>query len=68
MASKTEIIQNCKKILQAYRSGKLGQVKMPEDANPGFSDHEKEARLAYFSIVNLFAYIFIMVSLVDVWR
>jgi 3-methyladenine DNA glycosylase Tag len=41
---------NCKKLLVAYRAGNLGQTKMPEDSNPGFSDKEWEMRLAYFTL------------------
>lgn len=44
------IVQNCKFLLEAYKSGKLGQTKMPEDANPGFSNNENELRLAYFTL------------------
>lgn len=42
------IIQNCKSLLEAYKSGKLGQTKMPEDSNPRFSN--QEMRLAYFTL------------------
>lgn len=42
------IIQNCKSLLEAYKTGKLGQTKMPEDSNPGFQDNEM--RLAYFTL------------------
>ncbi|MBP6866449.1 MAG: hypothetical protein KBC12_02830 [Candidatus Pacebacteria bacterium] len=42
--------QNCKKLLEAYRNGDLGQTKMPEDSNPGFSDNEVEMRFAYFTL------------------
>jgi hypothetical protein len=42
--------QNCKKLLQAYRSGDLGQTKMPEDSNPGFTHQQIESRLAYFTL------------------
>src|SRR3989338_8966891 len=44
------IINNCKKLLEAYRCGKLGQTIMPEDSNPDFSDAEQELRLAYFTL------------------
>ena len=44
------LISNCRKLLDAYRSGLLGQTKMPEDSNPIFSDSENEMRLAYFSL------------------
>lgn len=50
MESKEKIISKCKILLDAYHSGKLGYMKMPEDANPGFSKEEKEARLAYFTL------------------
>lgn len=42
--------QNCKKLLEAYRKGDLGQTKMPEDSNPGFSGNDVEIRLAYFTL------------------
>lgn len=44
------IVENCKSLLEAYKSGKLGQTRMPEDSNPDFSENEKEARLAYFTL------------------
>ncbi len=44
------LISKCKLLLDAYKTGKLGQTKMPEDANPGFSDKDIEVRLAYFSL------------------
>lgn|SRR3989344_5395844 len=45
-----QIIQKCKFLLKSYKEGKLGQTKMPEDSNPGFSEQEKELLLAYFSL------------------
>jgi len=45
-----EIAAKCKILLDAYRQGKLGYMKMPEDFNPGFSDKENEFRLAYFTL------------------
>ena len=50
MVSKTEIISKCRILLDAYRSGKLGYMKMPEDSSPNFSEEEKEARLTYFTL------------------
>jgi hypothetical protein len=44
------IIQNCRTLLQAYKKGKLGYMKMPEDSNPSFSDEDKEIRLVYFTL------------------
>ena len=50
MNTKEEIISKCKVLLDAYRSGKLGYMKMPEDAHPEFSDEEAETRLVYFTL------------------
>lgn len=40
----------CNNLISAYKSGKLGQTKMLEDSNPGFSKKETELRLAYFTL------------------
>ena len=45
-----EIISKCHLLLDAYKSGKLGQTKMPEDSNPGFKDDEIEKRISYFTL------------------
>jgi len=45
-----EIISKCKFLLDAYKQGKLGYMKMPEDSNPGFSEEDNELRLAYFTL------------------
>lgn len=50
MEEKEKIIANCKTLLQAYKDGKLGQTKMPEDSNPGFSEEDKERKLIYFTL------------------
>lgn len=42
--------QNCKRLLDAFKAGKLGQTIMPEDFNPGFSDKDAEMRIAYFTL------------------
>lgn len=47
---KEAIIKACRDLIQAYKDGKLGQTKMPEDSNPGFSDGEKELCIAYFTL------------------
>jgi len=44
------IIKSCNNLLWAYKNGKLGQTVMPEDSNPGFSEAEKDYRLAYFTL------------------
>ena len=45
-----ETVLNCRKLLNAYKDGLLGQTVMPEDSNPGFSAKEKELCFAYFSL------------------
>ncbi len=47
---KKEIVAKCRKLLRAYRSGELGDTRMPEEASPKFSPEEKEARLVYFTL------------------
>lgn len=44
------IVNNCKKLLDAYESGLLGQTIMPEDSNPGLEKMDRETRLAYFTL------------------
>jgi hypothetical protein len=44
------IIRVCRDLLDAYKTGRLGQTVMPEDSNPGFVDSEAEERLAYFTL------------------
>jgi len=48
--NKKIIISNCKKLLDAYKKGLLGQTIMPEDSNPGVGKMDKETRLVYFSL------------------
>lgn len=43
-------IQVCKELLEAYKTGKLGQTVMPEDSNPSFKATEVEERLSYFTL------------------
>ncbi|MDD4990247.1 MAG: hypothetical protein PHW31_02955 [Candidatus Pacebacteria bacterium] len=50
MVFKEKVISNCRILLQAYENGKLGQTRMPEDSNPGFTDNQAEERLAYFTL------------------
>ena len=50
MPSKEKIISDCRQLLDAYRHGKLGYMKMPEDSSPDFSESESEIRLAYFTL------------------
>lgn len=44
-----EFIENCNKLLIAYREGLLGNVTMPEDTHPDFSQISGEMRLRYFT-------------------
>ena len=43
-------LENCRKLLEAHKTGKLGNSKMPEDSNPGFNKNNQEVRIAYFSL------------------
>lgn len=42
--------KKCKTLIGAFRSGALGQTVMPEDSNPGFTEDEREMRIAYFTL------------------
>ena len=44
----SNLVKNCKKLLKAYKLGKLGQTVMPEDSHPKFKN--KEERLTYFTL------------------
>lgn len=50
------ILHKCKILLQAYKAGKLGGEKMPEDSQPEFSSYSTnlsdpiEAKLVYFTL------------------
>ncbi len=44
------LIQKCKLLIEAGATGKLGNTIMPEDSNPGFSNNDKELRIAYFTL------------------
>ena len=46
----TDLQDNCKKLLVAYKEGLLGQTKMPEDSSPRFTDSDIENRIAYFTL------------------
>lgn len=48
--TKSDLIKICRELIDAYKTGKLGQTRMPEDSNPGFTDQDQEARLAYFTL------------------
>lgn len=44
------LLATCKSLLEAYKTGQLGQTVMPEDSNPGFNESEIEERLSYFTL------------------
>lgn len=44
------LIQDCKNLLEAYRTSALGNCRMPEDSNPHFNASEAETRLVYFTL------------------
>ena len=50
LVMKDTLVQNCQNLIEAFKTGKLGQTKMPEDSNPGFDDNQMETRLAYFTL------------------
>src|SRR3990167_4093028 len=50
MQDNQDLIKKCKNLLEAYKNGKLGQTKMPEDSNPGFNKDETELKLSYFTL------------------
>ncbi len=41
--------EKCRKLLEVYRDGSLGQTVMPEDSHPGFSKTEQESKFCYFT-------------------
>ena len=45
-----QLLKNCNSLLAAYKTGALGQTRMPEDSNPAFSDEQTEMRLSYFTL------------------
>lgn len=47
---KKDLLKNCKTLIEAFKSGELGQTVMPEDSSPNFSDNDKEFRIAYFTL------------------
>lgn len=46
----SNLIKKCHELIDAYKMGKLGQTRMPEDSNPEFSDCEREVCLSYFTL------------------
>ncbi len=46
----SEFVKNCHKLLLAYKSGALGQTKMPEGSSPDLTSMGNEARIAYFTL------------------
>lgn len=48
--TKENILSKCRLLLSAYQEGKLGNTKMPEESNPGFTNQDMEERIAYFTL------------------
>ncbi len=48
--NKEQLLTDCKSLLEAYKTGQLGQTTMPEDNSPAFLDDQTEMRLAYFTL------------------
>ncbi|VVB80168.1 Uncharacterised protein [uncultured archaeon] len=47
--SSTKLVEQCQKLLEAHKSGELGQTRIPEDSNPHKFENT-ELRLAYFTL------------------
>lgn len=47
---KNNLLRKCRLLLEAFRTGKLGQTVMPEDSNPGLGLVDLESRIAYFTL------------------
>lgn len=47
---KTQFIETCNQLLEAYKTGLLGQTIMPEDSNPIVEKMNREDRIAYFTL------------------
>lgn len=45
---KEKIIKNCRKLLEAYKAGLLGDTTMPEDSHPKFGSNDE--KLIYFTL------------------
>ena len=50
MDPREDILAKCRSLIEAYDAGKLGFMKMPEDASPEFSKEDEEQRLVYFTL------------------
>lgn len=46
----SQFIKTCNQLLEAYKTGLLGQTVMPEDSNPGIEKMDQESRIAYFTL------------------
>lgn len=44
------LIEKCENLIQAYRSGGLGDCRLPEDNAPSFAPHELEQLLIYYTL------------------
>jgi hypothetical protein len=47
---KKSFIKICQQLLNAHKTGLLGQTVMPEDSNPGVEKMNQESRIAYFTL------------------
>jgi hypothetical protein len=46
----SQLIVDCKHLLEAYRTSALGDCRMPEDSSPDFRADDGEKRLVYFTL------------------
>ncbi len=49
-SDRVALVASCRQLLTAYEDGGLGDVEMPEDSSPDFTDDQQESRLAYFTL------------------
>ena len=47
---RAKIVRDCKLLLGAYKTGRLGEIVMPEDSHPNFTQDQAEERLVYFTL------------------
>ncbi len=47
---KKVFLSSCRQLITALKQGSLGNVEMPEDANPDFTSSQREGRLSYFTL------------------
>ena len=47
---KPRLTSQCHELIEAFKSGLLGDITMPEDSHPNFEQIPKELQLSYFTL------------------